>query len=177
MPNLLIVDDEKQILNSLQRELRGTPWKVTACNDPEKAIQLLETKEFDVVMSDYRMPRITGVQVLACARRHQPTSARIILSGYTDATAMLQAVNEAELFRYLVKPWKPDELTDALSAALRKRKELKVGRALIKQKLRERDQQKKREEAINRLEREEPGLTDVEFSPNGTIYMTRQGIG
>lgn len=173
MPDLLIVDDERQILNSLKRELRGTPWSVTACNDPQKAMHLLETKEFDVVMSDYRMPRTTGVEVLACARRHQPTSARIILSGYTDATAMLQAVNEAELFRYLVKPWTPDELTDALSAALKKRKELKVGRMLIAQKLRERDQEKRREEAIKRLEREEPGLTDVEFSPNGTIYMTR----
>ena len=173
MPNLLIVDDEKQILNSLKRELRGTPWSVTACNDPQKAMHLLETKEFDVVISDYRMPRITGVQVLACARRHQPTTARIILSGYTDAGAMLQAVNEAELFRYLVKPWTPEELTDALSAALKKRKELKVGRMLIAQKLREQDQERKREEAIKRLEREEPGLTEVEFSPDGTICMAR----
>lgn len=155
MPNLLIVDDEKQILNSLQRELRETPWSVTACNDPAKAMELLETKEFDVVLSDYRMPRITGVQVLACARRHQPTSARIILSGYTDATAMLQAVNEAELFRYLVKPWTPEELTNALSAALKRRKELKVGRMLIAQKLRERDLEKRRQDAVQQFEREE----------------------
>lgn len=173
MPELLIVDDEKQILNSLRRELRDTPWTVTACNDPAEAMNLLETKEFDVVISDYRMPGITGVEVLACARRHHPTSARIILSGYTDATAMLRAVNEAELFRYLVKPWTPDELSDALSAALKRRNELKAGRLLIQQKLRERDRQRKREEEIEKLEQEEPGLTDVEFSTNGTIYMAR----
>ncbi|MBU2676046.1 MAG: response regulator [Gammaproteobacteria bacterium] len=161
MPNLLIVDDERQILNSLQRELRETPWSVTACNDPAKAMELLETKAFDVVLSDYRMPRITGVQVLACARRHQPTSARIILSGYTDATAMLQAVNEAELFRYLVKPWTPEELTNALSAALKRRKELKVGRMLIAQKLRERDLEKRRQDAVQQFERKER----IAFSP------------
>lgn len=173
MPELLIVDDEKQILNSLRRELRDTPWTVTACDDPAEAIRFLETKEFDVVISDYRMPSITGVQVLACARRRHPTSARIILSGYTDATAMLQAVNEAELFRYLVKPWTPDELSDALSAALKRRNELKAGRVLIKQKLRERAKRRQREEEIKKLEEQEPGLTDVEFSPNGTIYMSR----
>ena len=174
MPALLLVDDEKHILNALQRELRDSDWDITACNDPEGGLQLLASQDFDVVMSDYRMPRVSGVQVLAEARRLQPTSMRIMLSGYTDAPAMLQAVNNAELFRYLLKPWDPRELQDALFAALRKRKEIKVGRMLIAQKIRERNELKRREQARCQLEAMEPGLTDVDFSPNGTIRIDLQ---
>ncbi len=172
MPSLLIVDDEKYILKALQRELRDSDWDVTACSDPYEGMKLLASQEFDVVMSDYRMPGLSGVHLLAEALRLQPTAVRIMLSGYTDAPAMLQAVNNAELFRYLLKPWDPRELREVLFAALRRCKELRVSRVLIAEKKREQDEMRRREEAKQQLEALEPGLTEVEFSPNGTICLS-----
>lgn len=171
MTDVLIVDDEIGILNALQRELRGQPWRVTAINCSKEAMTLLETRPFDIVISDYRMPEVDGVQLLTQARKLQPNSVRMILSGYTDAKAMLRAVNDVELFRYLVKPWRTSDLIAALNDATKKSEQIKVGKKLMERAVRQKDRRRQQEEALKRLEQLEPGLTDVDFSPDGTIWL------
>jgi DNA-binding NtrC family response regulator len=172
MREILLVDDEQHILNALRRELNGSSWSVTATSNPLQAAEWLEMRSFDVVMSDFRMPKLNGVELLTKVHELWPAAIRIILSGYTDAEAMLQAVNEVGLFRYALKPWNSKELLETLDAAWQHREELKLGQRLIAQANKRKDKTIRREAEIEKFEKQEPGLTQVEFSPNDTIWLT-----
>ena len=137
----------------------------------EDAIEQLEHQTFEVVMSDYRMPGMTGVDLLTEVKRVQPTAVRLILSGYTDAEAILKSVNDAHIFKYLVKPWKPDDLKETLELALEHRQRLLEGGEMLKKALEQDEAHHRRQAELKRLEDMEPGLTEVDFSPNDTIWL------
>jgi YesN/AraC family two-component response regulator len=171
MREILLVDDEQHILNALRRELNGSSWSVTATSDPREAAAWLEMRSFDVVMSDFRMPKLNGVELLTRVHKLWPETVSIILSGYTDAEAMLKAVNEVELFRYALKPWNSKELLEMLDSAWRHHEELKLSQRLIAESNWRNDKALRREAEIQKFEKQEPGLTQVEFSPTGTIWL------
>lgn len=170
MARLLIVDDESEILKALRRELHGSDWKVESFDSPAKALEAVAAQDFDVVMSDFRMPEMTGVEFLTEVRALKPSATRIILSGYTDADAVLDSVNHAGIFKYLVKPWKTEELLEALEAAREFAKQLARGHGDLNEDS-ETNRKRLRQELLQRLEKEEPGLTQVDFSPNNTIWL------
>ncbi len=108
-PRVLCVDDEAGILRSLTWLLQRE-FDVTTTTDPRKAMVLAAEESFDVVVSDQRMPCLTGVEVLRHVRDAAPASMRILLTGYSDLDAILASVNEGEVFRFVNKPWDNDEL-------------------------------------------------------------------
>lgn len=103
-PSLLFVDDEPTILTAL-RVIFRKGYRVVATTDGEEALQILATQRIDVIVCDQRMPRITGVELLARARSISPTSVRVLLTGYADNEAVMGAINEGEVHRFLQKPW------------------------------------------------------------------------
>ena len=116
LPVLLVVDDEREITVSLADQFRQTYHVVTA-SGADEAIALLEHQDVSVIVADQRMPGKTGSELLAQAYEMDADIVRILLTGYADIEAVIQAVNEGKIFFYLTKPWRADELTAVISRA------------------------------------------------------------
>lgn len=116
-PRILLVDDEERILRSLGMLLR-MHYQVYATSDGHEALDILRREKIHVLISDQRMPVMTGTELLRQAREIAPDTLRILLTGYADADAALAAVNEGEIFRYINKPWGPKELRDTIAQAV-----------------------------------------------------------
>jgi len=106
---VLFVDDEEQILKSLKRGLVNEPYKTLFANSGKEALEILEKEEVHVLVTDMRMPGMTGLELLKIVREKYPGIIRMVLSGYTQVTTLLTAINQGEIFKYITKPWKLDE--------------------------------------------------------------------
>lgn len=114
---ILFVDDEPRILNTMRMLFRNT-YNLLFANGGAEAIAILKSQRVDVVVSDQRMPEVTGIEVLRCARENQPDAMRILLTGYSDLNAVLGSINEGEVFRFINKPWINEQLTQTIAQAV-----------------------------------------------------------
>lgn len=115
--SILIVDDEISILKSLQRVLRTTDFEVMIANSGEEALELLKQNELDLVLSDFRMPGMTGGELLAEIALLYPQMTNLIISGYTDFNNVLEVLNNGTAYKFLTKPWDNKELVKELDDA------------------------------------------------------------
>ena len=113
---VLLVDDEPEILFSLTGLLRRE-FELHTAESAKQALEILRQHPIHVVMTDQRMPEMTGVELLGRVRTEYPRAIRIVFTGYADIKAVIDAVNDGGLFRYITKPWDPDELIEVLHAA------------------------------------------------------------
>lgn len=120
-PRVLIVDDDPYVLPALARTL-GQAFDVTAVLGSLNGVKIVREAEtpFHVVISDLRMPHVSGIGLLQCVRQASPRTLRILLTGYADVPAALAAVNSAEVFRFLTKPCKPEVLLATVAEACRR---------------------------------------------------------
>lgn len=114
---LLLVDDEENILRSLKRALRRGDWHVETAPDAERALELFEQFQPEVVMSDFRMPGMNGVELLARVKELAPRTQRIMLTGQADQQAIEEAINRSEVFRFISKPWNDAQLVLTVKSA------------------------------------------------------------
>lgn len=115
--NVMFVDDEKRVLTSM-RALFRRDYNVHLANSGNEALELLERQDMDVIVSDQRMPGMTGVDVLKACKRRSPRAMRILLTGYADKDAIAASINEGEVFRYLTKPCARETLKETLALAV-----------------------------------------------------------
>jgi DNA-binding NtrC family response regulator len=127
---VLLVDDEPEILFSLRGLLRREFDLYTAQSGAE-ALDILHAHPIHVVMTDQRMPQMTGVELLRRARGDCPEAIRLIFTGYADIKAVIDAVNEGQVFRYLAKPWDPDDLAAVLHQACEQYERIAERRRLL----------------------------------------------
>ncbi len=120
-PTLLLVDDEAFILNALKRLLRRDGYHILTAESGQQGLQVLETTPVDVIVSDQRMPGMTGVEFLREARKHFPNTIRIVLSGYTELQSVTDAINEGAVYKFLTKPWDDEHLRANIADAFRQR--------------------------------------------------------
>lgn len=113
---ILFVDDEERILRSLALQYRRH-YEVLTESDPLRALQRLREEHIHVLVSDQRMPQMSGAQLLAEAREIAPNTLRILLTGYSDLDAAVEALNNGGIFRYLTKPWDQQEMAFTLRQA------------------------------------------------------------
>jgi len=106
---ILLVDDEEEILFSLRGLLR-TEFELHTAGSGAEALEILNRHSIHAIMTDQRMPNMTGVELLRRAKAERPEAVRIVFTGYADIKAVIDAVNQGEIYRYLTKPWDPDEL-------------------------------------------------------------------
>lgn len=135
-PRILCVDDEKNILDALSRTLRALYSVETAVSGPQ-GIEALETKgPFVVVVSDLRMPVMSGVEFLSHTRRIAPDTVRVLLTGHGDLEAAIAAVNDGYIFRFLTKPCPTEVLAKSLAACVEQHRLVTSERVLLEQTLR-----------------------------------------
>lgn len=114
---ILCVDDEPNISRALQWLLQKD-FDVMTANSGKEALALVDENDFDVLISDQRMPMMTGVEFFREARKISPRSIRILLTGYSDLQAVLRSVNEGEIYRFINKPWNISELPKVVEQAV-----------------------------------------------------------
>jgi response regulator RpfG family c-di-GMP phosphodiesterase len=113
---ILLVDDEPEILFSLRGLLRRD-FEIYTAESGHQAIDVLKQYPIHVIMTDQRMPDMTGVQLLHQVADEYPQAIRMVFTGYADIKAVIDAVNEGHIYRYITKPWDPDELLSVLRQA------------------------------------------------------------
>ena len=113
---VLCVDDEPNILRALSWLLRKE-FQVVTAGSAKEGLSLAMTGDFDVIVSDHRMPEMSGVEFLSQVKMIAPRAMRILLTGYSDMQAVIQSVNESEIFRFVSKPWDVVELPMILAQA------------------------------------------------------------
>ena len=117
-PRILVVDDEEAILETMSFTFEDD-YEVHTANDPRRALDLLDTKgPFAVVLTDQRMPDMSGVEFVTEVWRRHPTTVRMILTGFSDMDAIIQAINDGHIYAYITKPWEPDHLKQLMKQAV-----------------------------------------------------------
>ena len=114
--NILFVDDEECVLRSLNSLFKRN-FKVYTTTDVHKALEFLKKNTVHVIVSDQRMPQITGVELLAQVKQVSPKTMRLLLTGYSDLQDIIDSVNEGEIYRYINKPWNNDHILNIVAKA------------------------------------------------------------
>jgi DNA-binding NtrC family response regulator len=164
MSKILLVDDEANVLNALQRALtqalRDAPPQIESFTNPFDALNRICACDFDLVICDYMMPQMSGGELLQALKDVAPNTVRIMLSASTEFDTMLSAINQAQAFRFMSKPWEVAELEQNVRLALALRAELVGQSGATPQEL-----------EAQRLEAEEPGLLRVKRDADGSIIL------
>lgn len=179
MKRVLLLDDEVNVLNALRRTMRGLFPEEDLCveifSDPEQALLRLGEAHFHVVISDYWMPGIDGIDFLRMARGIQPEAVRLVLSASTEFSIVMEAINKAEAFRFIVKPWSNEQLKEALLLAFDRSDKSLVERRLADEVRLNQGTLGPQEFAARRLEEEEPGIMKVNWGPDGSVHLHDDG--
>ena len=122
VPAVLLVDDEPSVLSSLKRLLRSTGYQVLTAESGALALDLLASTRVDLIISDMRMPYMSGAEFLARAQTLYPDTMRILLTGYSEIELVVRAINEGGVYRYLNKPWDDEDLLLTVAQALEQRR-------------------------------------------------------
>ncbi len=171
MKYILLIDDEPSILKALKRSLKIPGYELDVFENPEDALAEMEVKKYDLIISDYRMPKMDGVSFLKFSRKFQPQAMRIILSGYADANALMAAINEAEIYRFIAKPWDDMDLQITLKKTLEYADLVEGNRQLLLQVKEQQEIIERQKNELLRLESESPGITRVNRSADGYIIL------
>lgn len=117
-PSLLFVDDEANILSALKRLFRPQGYRIHTAEGGAAALEILARESIDIVVSDMRMPEMNGAQLLEQVRARWPDTVRILLTGYAEVSATVDAINKGGIYRYIAKPWEENDLLLTVQHAL-----------------------------------------------------------
>ena len=161
---LLIVDDEKSIIDSLIRLFRKEDIEIFKATSGADGLKIIEEEEISLVISDHRMPHMSGVDFLARLKEISPDTIRIMLTGYADLQATVDAINKGEVYRFISKPWNDEELLMIVRQSLEYRNILMENRQLTRT-------VKRQSSILNKLEGQYPGISDITRGEDGSIVL------
>ena len=162
--NLLMVDDEPNVISALKRIFIDDPYQVYCANSALEGLEILKDTRIKVILSDEKMPEITGSEFLSMVRRDYPNVIRIMLTGHASIEAAMTAINEGEIYRFFLKPWNELELRFAVRSAFEKydlEAENKRLLSIIK----------KQAADLKSIEDQYPGITKVRHDKEGRIVL------
>ena len=167
---LLLVDDEPNLTSALVRSLDRSQFEIFTADSAQGGLMILAGNDIDVVVSDERMPGMSGSQFLTEVRKKWPNTIRMILSGQADLEAAVRAINEGEVYRFLLKPCHPKELQLTILQGLQHKKLVAQSRKLLQE-------HQKTMNLIEALEKDNPGITKIELDEDGAIMMEEDEPG
>ena len=113
---LLVVDDEADVCDSVHDLLRRE-FRVLRARNADEGLKLMRENEVHIIMTDQRMPKVTGVELLTSVMRGHPQAVRMLFTGYADLESIIQAINQGHIYKFLKKPWQPTDLEEAVREA------------------------------------------------------------
>jgi len=114
---LLLLDDEENILRALARVFRRDGYRILSTTSISEAFKLLAENDVQVIISDQRMPEMSGTEFFSQVKAIHPETVRIVLSGYTDLKSVTDAINEGAIYKFLTKPWDDKQIRDQIQQA------------------------------------------------------------
>lgn len=161
---VLIVDDEPIITNLLKDALSREPYGILSASSAEEALPILDREKLDVVISDEKMPGMSGSEFLAVVRQKYPDTIRMILTGHASLDSAIRAINEGEVYRFFTKPCNMFDLAMTIRQAIKLNDLMKESRRLLKI-------VKRQSVLIESLERQYPGITKIKRDAEGDIVI------
>ena len=152
-PIILLVDDDENLLHGLVRTLRRQPFQIYTARSGEEAIAVIKAHPVDVLVTDYKMPGLSGNQLLAWTAKHAPDIMRIVLTGHATTEGVIGAVNEGRVFQYFTKPCREVDLAIAIHNAVEYRNLSRENRWLTEEGRRWNDERREVTERIDLLRR------------------------
>jgi DNA-binding NtrC family response regulator len=153
---ILIVDDEEIVLVALRDTLLREGYTVVSSPHAVHALSVLEQQEFSVIITDQQMPMVTGLEFLAQVRQIQPDATRILITAVLNIGTLIDAVNKAEIYRFIVKPWSREDLLSTVKHAVERYGKISSQKRLLSRTM---DQNQQLKKANNALEAEVARLT------------------
>ncbi|MBN1824659.1 MAG: response regulator [Candidatus Eisenbacteria bacterium] len=166
---VLFVDDDPHLLKGLRRSMREEPFRVLLAKDGAAALGVLDEHEIDVLVTDQEMPGLKGTMLLDLVRTRYPDVIRILLTGNANLDVALQAINKGEVFRLCTKPIDSRELAAVIRSALEQKDLLATSRDLL-------HTVRKQATVMERLERDNPGITKVDLDQEGRIVLSDDSL-
>jgi response regulator RpfG family c-di-GMP phosphodiesterase len=123
---VMFVDDEPYVLESMQRMFHTSPYKVLLAESGEEALELMGRERVDILITDQRMPKMTGIELCHAVKGMYPSTIRIILSGYTDINDLIKAINQGEVYRFLRKPMDMAHMDKIVERAIEQNKVIRA---------------------------------------------------
>jgi len=116
---ILFVDDEKNVLKSIERLFLDEDYEIYTANSGREALEILDSEEsIHLVISDYKMPEMNGVEFLREVCSRWPHTIRMVFSGFADTASVVEAINEGQIYKFIPKPWRDEELKSVVSSAI-----------------------------------------------------------
>lgn len=162
--NILVVDDEQMILDLLKEALQRESYQVFCAGSAEEALPILSQHPIDVIISDEKMPGMSGTEFLSIVCKKYPDAVRIILTGHATLNSALRAINEGEVYRFFLKPCNLIELTVTVRQALQQKKLFMDNRRLL-------EIVQKQALSLEAMEKRYPGITQVKRDAEGAIII------
>jgi DNA-binding NtrC family response regulator len=164
LATVLFVDDEEKVLQGFQRMLRNSPFRVITATSGQEGLRKIEQDPVDIVVSDYKMPEMTGTEFVSQVHRLHPEIVRIILTGHAELDMTIDSINKGHVFLFLRKPCCSAELTHALYQSIYRRQLLQKSRQMIAA-------LEVQAGFLESLEAIEPGFTDVKKDSDGNVII------
>lgn len=164
MDTILIVDDEKGVLSSLKRALVDEPYEIFTASSGTEGLEVIKKHRIKLVISDERMPGMSGSEFLTTVKETAPETVRIMLTGHASIDAAMKAVNSGEIYRFFSKPWDDVQLRLAIRSALEKYNLEAENRELLKTVRRQADE-------LGQLEQKFPGITSLRKDEDGNVIL------
>lgn len=175
MTTIAFIDDEINILSSIKRLLRHQGWDILTFSSPEVAVtELSGRQDIEIIVSDYRMPVMDGVETLNILKKGCPNALRMILSGHADLQGVLLAVNQAEIYRFITKPWVDEDFIVTLEKAVQYQNLMQDNLRLSEMVRQQQGKINRQQSELRRLESESPGLTKVNWDDDGSIDISSE---
>jgi len=161
---ILVVDDEKMVLNAITRTLRSENYTTLTAQSGDEGLMLLKNHDVELVVSDYNMPGMNGQDFLKRVKKDYPHILTIMLTGHAEIEIAINAINEAGVYKFILKPWEDADLKITIRRALESLELIKERDSLAKQ-------VKDKDIILQSLEEEHPGITKVERDEDGYIIL------
>lgn len=162
--SLLIVDDEPNVIAALKRSLIDEPYEILSANSGTEGLDILQKNDIKVIISDERMPVMSGAEFLSAVKEQYPETIRIMLTGHASLDAAMKAVNSGEIYRFFLKPWNEIDIKLAIRSALEKYNLEAENRRLLKI-------VKRQALDLKMLERKFPSITKLEKDEDGNLIL------
>lgn len=161
---ILIVDDEINVTEAIKRVFIEEPYTIITANSPNKALEILEKERVKLVISDEKMPEMSGSEFLSIVRNKHPHIIRVILTGYASLNSAIKAINDGEIYRYLTKPWDEIQLKLVVRDAIDKYNLEEENRTLLAT-------VRNQAMTLKHIESQYPGITNIDTDERGNIVL------